>query len=341
MKCSLCSGEASSFLKVCGNCIKKKWKEAKPFIKRAHEIARRKFGLPTFPPRNGLLCGICANKCRIPKGGKGYCGLVKNVNNKIVRLAGTPEKGLLQWYYDPLPTNCVNSWFCQSSKENGKNLAIFYGACSFSCLFCQNWHFKYLTKELKPLISAKELAKKVDEETKCICFFGGDPSPQILHAIETAKIVKKKVRICLETNGLENPYLLKKIAKLCFESGGTIKFDLKFWSEKLSIALSGTSNKQVYKNFSLLSKLHKKREEPFLSASTLLIPYYVDLEEIEKIVKFISNLDPSIPYSLLAFYGAYEMSDLPTTTRKFAEKCFKIAKEYLEKVRIGNVHLLS
>jgi pyruvate formate lyase activating enzyme len=258
-----------------------------------------------------------------------------------VRLAGAPEKGLLNWYYDPLPTNCVNAWFCPASSEEGKNLSVFYGACSFSCLFCQNWHYKYLTEKLEPLVSARELARKVDEKTRCICFFGGDPSPQILHTIETAKLLKDKIRICLETNGMENPLLLKKIAKLCFESGGTIKFDLKFWSEKLSIALSGTSNKQVYKNFSKLARLHKKREEPFLSASTLLIPYYIDLEEIEKIVKFIAGLDPSIPYSLLAFYGCYKMNDLPNTSKKFAEESLKIAKEYLERVRIGNLHLLS
>jgi pyruvate formate lyase activating enzyme len=212
MKCSLCPNEASSFLKVCGSCIKNNWKESRPFIKRAHELARKGFSLPTFPPKNGLLCGICSNRCRIPEGEKGYCGLVKNIRNKIVRLAGTPEKGLLNWYYDPLPTNCVNAWFCPASSEEGKNLSVFYGACSFSCLFCQNWHYKYLTEKLEPLVSARELARKVDEKTRCICFFGGDPSPQILHTIETAKLLKDKIRICLETNGMENSLLLKKIA---------------------------------------------------------------------------------------------------------------------------------
>jgi len=35
------------------------------------------------------------------------------------------------------------------------------------------------------------------------------------------------------------------------------------------------------------------------------------------------------------------MKDLPLTTRKFAESCLKIAKEEgLERVRIGNIHLL-
>jgi pyruvate formate lyase activating enzyme len=72
-----------------------------------------------------------------------------------------------------------------------------------------------------------------------------------------------------------------------------------------------------------------------------LVPGYVDEEEVKEISRFIANLDTSIPYSLLAFYPHFMMDDLPLTTRKLAENCFKVAKkEGLEKVRIGNVHLL-
>jgi pyruvate formate lyase activating enzyme len=92
----------------------------------------------------------------------------------------------------------------------------------------------------------------------------------------------------------------------------------------------------------MLAKFHEKREEvPFLHASTLLIPGYVSLEEIRKISEFLARLDSSIPYSLLAFYPTFLMADLPFTSREFAIKAYKVAKEAgLEKVRIGNVHLL-
>jgi hypothetical protein len=35
------------------------------------------------------------------------------------------------------------------------------------------------------------------------------------------------------------------------------------------------------------------------------------------------------------------MNDMPTTSRKEAMECMKVARKYLKKVRIGNVHLLS
>ncbi len=365
-KCEICGKESaliSSFIGLCKECIEKFPREAKKLAIKKHAISRKKFGLPEKIPRSkkGVKCGICGNECRIPEGKKGFCGLVENKNGKLIRYAGTPEKGLCEWYYDALPTNCVASWICPAGTGTGfpkyaykkgpeygyYNLAVFYGACNFNCLFCQNWHFRDNVKSLTPLVSAKELASKVNEKVSCICFFGGDPGPQMLHAIETSRIALENskgriLRICLETNGNLNKNLLKKFARLSFESGGCIKFDLKCWNETLSFVLSGVSNKKTYKNFKLLAKFHRKREIPFLHASTLLIPGYISLDEIRKISEFVAKLDPSIPYSLLAFYPTFFMHDLPFTSEKFAQECLKIAKESgLEKVRIGNLHLLT
>jgi len=80
--------------------------------------------------------------------------------------------------------------------------------------------------------------------------------------------------------------------------------------------------------------------ENILTATTLLIPGYIDKEEIEKIAKFISSLNPDIPYSLLAFHPDFKMRDMPVTTKKLAEECYEAATKHLNKVNIGNKHLL-
>jgi len=363
-RCSICKRESkliSSRLGLCLDCILNK-PEAREIALEVHRKSRREFGLPEEIPKSekGLECGVCGNDCKIGKGERGFCGLVENKNGKLLRHAGTPSKGLCEWYYDPHVTNCVAAWACPAGTGVGYpkfayrkgpelgyyNLAVFYGACNFNCLFCQNWHFRNNTKSLSPIISAEELAEKVNEKVSCICFFGGDPNPQLPHAIEVSRIAREKakgkiLRICLETNGNANPKLLRKFAKISFESGGTIKFDLKTFDESLSFALSGVSNKMTFKNFKLLAKLHEKREVPFLHASTLLIPGYVTEEQVRKISRFIASLNPSIPYSLLAFWPTFLMNDLPLVSRKTAENCLKIAREEgLERVRIGNVHLL-
>jgi pyruvate formate lyase activating enzyme len=363
--CTLC-GKTSSLISkalgVCGDCTKKE--EALSIAKRAHALSKKRFGLPPEPPQNpkGTRCGLCVNDCRIPEGGKGYCGLRINREGKLVHLAGTPGKGVVEWYYDPLPTNCVAEWCCPGgtgagyprysySKEGPeygyKNLAVFYGACSFDCLFCQNWHYRNQTKNLSPVMSAEELAGKVDENTSCICYFGGDPSPQMPHAIRTSDLAIQRaegrvLRICFESNGTMARGMLRKAARLSLESGGCIKFDLKAWSENLNIALTGVTNRRTLKNFKWLAEYGKERRvPPFLIASTLLVPGYVDAREVEGIARFIAELDPEIPYSLLAFHPHYYMADMPTTSRRHAEECYNVARKYLKNVRIGNIHLLS
>jgi len=88
-------------------------------------------------------------------------------------------------------------------------------------------------------------------------------------------------------------------------------------------------------------KFFKERPKlPILTASTLLIPGYVDVEEVQGLATFIAEVDPRIPYTLLAFYPHYLLTDLPTTSRELATRCRDIAEKYLENVRIGNKQLL-
>ncbi|MCK4403488.1 MAG: radical SAM protein [candidate division Zixibacteria bacterium] len=363
-KCINCAKESkliSKALQVCLDCIRKNFDRVFPHIQRAHARSRMEFDLPIKPPKDpqGVQCNLCVNECRIPEGQRGYCGLRENRGGKLY--GGGKDEGNLGWYYDHLPTNCVADWVCAGGSRAGypeyshslgpeygyKNLAVFYQACSFNCLFCQNWHFR---KDIysKRKVTAEQLSDCVDEKTSCICYFGGDPTPQIQHAMEASEIALSKnkgkiLRICWETNGAMNPQFLEKMAGLSLKSGGCIKFDLKAFDENLNIALCGVTNKRTLKNFEMLSEISRThRDPPFLVASTLLVPGYVDSEEISKIANFIASFDKDTPYSLLGFHPQFFMTDLPTTSSRHAEKS-KIAAERagLRNVRIGNIHLLG
>lgn len=368
-RCLICGVESNLIARqpgVCLKCIRNMPEEALEIARDTHADARRAFGLPPAPPRDsdGLPCGVCGNECRIRKGEKGFCGLVLNSNGSLNRLGGTPERGILEWYYDPLPTNCVAWWFCPGCtgagypkyaykpgvEEGYVNLAVFYGSCSFDCLFCQNWHFREMSQSLRPVMSAAELASKVERNVSCICFFGGDPSTQMMHALETSSIALEKaeeekriLRICWESNGNMSRGVVLKAAELSLNSGGVVKFDIKTWDENLSRVLCGVSNRATLDNFKEIGErfFRQRLEVPVLTASTLLVPGYVDEIEVENIARFIAEIDPEIPYTLLAFYPQYVMDDLPTTSWRQAKECYNAAKKYLKKVRIGNIHLLS
>jgi pyruvate formate lyase activating enzyme len=365
-ECAVCGSMKllSERLGVCGECLSHGSKKALQRALEVHRHGRREFRLPAEPPRSetGPKCTVCANECAIAPNERGYCGLVENAQGKLKRLAGTPERGLLEWYYDPLPTNCVAEWCCPAgtgtgfpkfAHRNGPeygyfNLAVFYCACSFDCLFCQNSHFKQKLKDMEPILSAESLAHNVNNKVSCICYFGGDPAPQFPHSIKTSEIAVEEskgriLRVCWETNGTENWALLKRAADLSLASGGCIKVDLKSFTESINTALCGVSNIRTLENFKRLAELTQERPEPpFLIASTLLVPGYIEMEEVQKIASYIAQIDPEIPYSLLAFSPHHLMDDLPATNLETANKCMSIAKSTgLKRVKLGNIQLLS
>lgn len=362
-QCNLCNTTSlfiSKELGVCLKCIREKPEDALAFAEQVHKKSRTAFGLPVKPPKDpqGIPCNICVNECRIPENKIGYCGLRKNEGGKITGVSS--EKGKLSWYHDPLPTNCVGDWVCPGGTGAGypkyayrpgpetgyKNLAVFFHACSFNCLFCQNWHFKRETIKARKT-SVHNLVSDVDEKTSCICYFGGDPTPQIPFSLKASRLAieenkERILRICWETNGSMHKRLLDKMLEIALNSGGCIKFDLKTWDENLHIALTGITNKRTKENFKRAGEKVKQRPvPPLLLASTLLVPGYIDEDEIRCIAKFIASINPDIPYSLLAFYPHFFMSDMPLTPKTLAYRCLMVAQEEgLKNVKIGNIHLL-
>jgi pyruvate formate lyase activating enzyme len=324
-------------------------------LDRAHRLklqalqraSRREFNLPAEPPRHpsGIQCPLCANECQIDEGELGYCGLRTVRQGKLVHLAGTPDRGLLHWYRDPLPTNCVADWVCQGGQHSGcHNLAIFYSSCTANCLFCQNWHFRQASPTTDKTISASELASKANARTFCVCYFGGDPCSQMPHALAASKhLAAQGVRVCWETNGMMHPKLFGAAMRYSLESGGCLKFDLKAFDDALHRSLVGISNRRTLENFARVARRFDERPDlPLVIASTLLVPGYVKADQVGKIARFIASINPNIPYALLAFAPHFYMPDLPCTSVEQAREAEAAARSAgLTNVRLGNRHLLG
>ncbi|MBU1740857.1 MAG: radical SAM protein, partial [Proteobacteria bacterium] len=257
----------SAKLGFCGPCLIERHAEIRDRLDALHASVRTPFGLPAKTPRSqeGLVCDRCLNVCRIGLDRFGYCGLRKNEAGQLV--GGDQDTGRVSWYLDPLPTNCVATWVCaggtgaghprfagrQGPQRGEFNLAVFYEACSFDCLFCQNWTFKRSANR-PGTVTAAQLAAAVTPDTSCICYFGGDPGPQVVHSLAAARLAReaqseKILRVCWETNGSVAPKLLDRMVDLALESGGTIKFDLKAVSNGLHHALTGARNRRTLRNF--------------------------------------------------------------------------------------------
>lgn len=365
-KCKAC-GKASKLISecvgVCADCVREGSDKALDYVRESHARVRDSFGLPARPPKtsDGIPCYVCANECKIGDGEKGFCGLRENVDGKLRSLV-SPKRGLLYTYLDPHLTNCCSAWFCPAGTGAGYpkyaykkgpevgycNLSVFFYGCNFDCLFCQNVSHKEVWRG--EVVAVEDFVRRIkgNERISCVCYFGGSPEPQLPFAIKASKTALEEnpdriLRVCFEWNGCGNPKLVKRAAELALVSGGNVKFDLKCFDPNMSLALSGVPNKRAYENFQTIAEdLYDERPElPVLTATTLLVPGYVDSQEVEQIAGFIAELNPEIPYSLLIFHPDFMMMDLPTTPHEQVISCYRAAKKHLRKVHVGNLHLMG
>ncbi len=142
---------------------------------------------------------------------------------------------------------------------------------------------------------------------------------------------------------MANARHMDRALDLSLSTAGCVKYDLKAHDQNLHRALTGVTNRRTLENFSrAAARFGERPDPPPLVASTLLVPGYVDAEEVGRIASVIASLNPAIPYVLLAFAPQFLVPDLPRTSVRHAEEAEAAARAAgLRTVRVGNRHLLS
>jgi len=116
--CGISSPLISRAIGLCLSCLRSGYKGMIDRISKVHCNSRVRFGLPGLPPRDsgGIKCTLCSNACGIAEGNTGYCGIRSATKGNI---RGGTKQANLDWYYDPLPTNCVGDWVCPGGTGRG------------------------------------------------------------------------------------------------------------------------------------------------------------------------------------------------------------------------------
>lgn len=377
-KCLLCGREGlvSRAVGVCIDCLRRDPVKALSIVRSIRARWRVSIGFPPQPPRSerGIRCGLCVNECSIDPGSRSFCGVWSNIGGRMSPIAGHGNLATYV-YLDPIPTNCVAAHICPGSTGLGYpkyaydsrgeigyyNLAVFMAGCSLDCVFCQNWEHKTAIAEGKivsnviRVMSVESLVERsMDPRISCVCYFGGDPTPHLpmligasRRIIEKSRERKMIKRICWETNGLANPLLMREMARLSLVSGGIVKIDWKAWTPSVYEALTGVDGekavKRLIENTKIVSEIGRERPEiPLLVVSILLVPGYVDAEEVRGVTEYIASLNPETPVVFLAFHPDHLMRDLPPTSwRHMREALREAEKSGLKNTYIGNIWLLG
>lgn len=105
-----------------------------------------------------------------------------------------------------------------------------------------------------------------------------------------------------------------------------VLFSLKAYSEEIHRDYTGVSNEKILKNFAEVYRSGKK-----LQAITLLIPDYIDAEEIGRIARFVAGVDKEIPLMIHAYFPVPDSPWRAATAEEVAEAA-ELAGKHLANV---------
>jgi len=75
-----------------------------------------------------------------------------------------------------------------------------------------------------------------------------------------------------------------------------------------------------------------------LEVLSLFIPNLVESDELERIARDLSAVDPTIPFTILAFFPEHQMKDFRRpNTEEMVEAYTKVKSTGLKNIRLGNL----
>ncbi len=269
-----------------------------------------------------VRCHLCPYECQIPSGGKGACGVRKNVNGILYSLIYGKTSGLA---LDPIEKKPLYRYH-----PGEEILSLGTRGCNLHCDFCQNWHVSQEVDGPMENITSEEVV----ERAKGLGSFGiaytyNEPFIWYEFVLDTAKLARvNALENVLVTNGFVNIKPLKEGLPYI----NAMNIDLKSFDEEFYTKICKGALKPI------LDVIKMSAKSCHIELTNLIIPTLNDSDStIKKMVDWIyDNLGSGIPLHLSRYFPCYKMS-LPPTPMETLKKAERIAKEKLKYVYVGNV----
>lgn len=273
---------------------------------------------------NKIKCGLCPHNCIISEGQKGKCAVRINQLG-ILNTLNYGEVSSMS--LDPIEKKPLYQY-----KPGSKILSIGSFGCNFSCAFCQNYRISKGEPNTQ-FVSTEDLIKKAIMLKEIgnigVAFTYNEPSIWFEYVIEAAeKLRKDNLEVVVVTNGFISALPLMKLSPYI----NAVNIDLKAFKESFYRDICKGVLSPVKQTIELMA------EHCHIEITTLVIEGYNDnLNEIEALSAWVSEIDPKIPLHLSAYHPAYRF-DAPATSLATLIKCKEAANKNLKYVYIGNVY---
>jgi len=231
-----------------------------------------------------------------------------------------------------MQTSIYHIAYCEHNKEAD----LFFWGCNMDCrgCYCKRRIYSPMLKDFagahlcdpKGIVEPPDSFLKLDEvmgilsevELKSVVMEGQEASIDPVYLTVT-KAVKENFGSynTLLTNALELPDLTYT---------DKVEVGIKAITASLHRHYTGTSNSKVMKNLARLRDMGKE-----LIVESVLIPNYIEADEIERIARFVASVDKEIPFVVLPYFKS---GDNPwrRPTPDEMEQAANLARKHLEKV---------
>ena len=282
--------------------------------------------------RNGIRCGLCARRCFIAKGKRGFCLVRINKDNTLYTLN---YGKLVAVNVDPIEKKPFFHFH-----PGSKSLSIASEGCNFRCQFCCNWEISQRVDEQSESVrggsyTPEDIVKMAEDNgCKSIAYTYTEPTIFFEFAYDTAKLAKRSnISNIFVTNGYMTEETVKKISKYLDAAVVDVKasLDSEFYKKFMSVP-------NVNPIYGTLKQLKKQRI--FFEITNLIIPQIGDNVELcRKFAEYTSSsLGADVPLHLIQFHPNHKLMELPPTPVSTLERCAAEARKMgLRYVYIGNV----
>jgi len=270
-----------------------------------------------------IHCLLCPQNCVIEDGHFGKCNVRIHEDGKLY----TINYGeITATSLDPIEKKPLHYF-----KANSNIFSIGTFGCNLKCSFCQNYSIsQYIARsEYVPAENLLETVLTIKDNVG-VAFTYNEPSIWYEYILECARLLKETnpdVAVVLVTNGYINEEPLKELLPFV----DAMNIDLKSFNNDYYRKLCEGRLEPVLKTIEIASK------HCHVEVTTLLVSGENDnLKEVEKIAMFLSSIDIDIPLHLSRYFPRYKHENSPTDI-KFMKEAEKVAKRYLNRVKLGNI----
>ena len=276
---------------------------------------------------NKVHCSLCAHRCKISPGKRGFCKVRENREGNLYTLIYSTVSSEA---VDPIEKKPLYHFYPGSYAYSVGSIG-----CNFRCKHCQNWSISQacLEDSYTMDISPEELVERTRlSRSRSIAWTYNEPTIWHEYTYGCAKLAKAAgLATVYVTNGYMTPEALLHIAPYL----DAANIDIKAFNEKFYHDVASAKLRPVLESCILAKELGIHIE-----IANLIIPEHNDSrEELREFSQWVyKNLGPDTPLHFTRFHPQYQMQDLyPTPVQTMQEACQIANEEGLNYVYLGNV----